>query len=209
MRLLQEQEYYPLGSDTPRTSNARIVAATNRDLRAMMESGRFRQDLFYRLCTHQVTIPPLAARRGDIPLLVEHFVAEAARSINKTIPRVPAELYQYLASYDFPGNVRELKAMAYDSVARHTHGPLSKEGFLHAMGERRPASTAPATEEHPPFLAGSDDRMPTLKEAQEYLIQKALERAQGNQGAAARYLGITRQGLNKILHRTKTSLPPI
>ncbi len=204
LRLLQEQEYFPLGSDTPRKSTARIVAATNRDLRAMVDTGRFRQDLFYRLCIHNVHLPLLAARKGDIPLLLDRFLAEAAESMNKPLPSVAPELYPYLAAYAFPGNIRELKSMVYDAIANHSRGVLGKEYFLRAMGAGRPA--APAATASDDVLATFSDpegRLPTLKEAEEALIGKALERAGGNQGVAARYLGITRQGLNKILNRKK------
>jgi DNA-binding NtrC family response regulator len=206
LRLLQEQEYFQLGSDAPQKTSARIITATNRDLRDMVDNGRFRQDLYYRLCTHQVQIPPLATRKGDIPLLLDRFIAEAAASMHKDTPTTSPELYHYLATYDFPGNVRELKSMVFDAVARHTRGMLAKESFLQAMGNRQPAPSAAAPLSG--IIGDEADRLPTLKEAEETLIQKALERAQGNQGVAARYLGITRQGLNKILNRKKQSASP-
>lgn len=204
LRLLQEQEYFPLGSDTPRKSSARIVAATNRDLAAMVKEGRFRQDLYYRLCTHHVQLPPLSCRKTDIPLLTDHFVSEASTAMNKRTPPIPEELYRYLAAYDFPGNVRELKSMVYDAIARHRNGPLAKESFLQAMGNLSPNNRLSSIETMS-CVKASDDRMPTLKEAEEALIKKALELSGGNQGVAARYLGITRQGLNKILNRQKAS----
>ena len=203
LRLLQEQEYFALGSDLPRKTNARIVAATNRNLRAMVDAGTFRQDLYYRLCTHQIQVPALAARRGDIGILLERFIGEAAESMNKPSPPVSPELHHYIASYEFPGNVRELKSMAYDAIARHTRGVLGKESFLHAMDDR---PVAPATDCVTGLVGGCGDRLPTLKEAEETLVQMALERSCGNQGVAARYLGITRQGLNKMLNRKKTAL---
>ncbi len=206
LRLLQEQEYHPLGSDRAQKSNARIVAATNRELKVMSESGRFRQDLYFRLCTHQIHIPSLSERLEDIPLLLEQFVAEAAASFAKDVPSIPQELCAYLASHDFSGNVRELKAMVFDAVAQHKSGnQLSKECFLKSMGTRTSAS---AQVDCPsvmlPFQVEPTDRIPTLKEAEQLLIRLAMERAGGNQGVAARYLGITRQGLNKMLHRTAT-----
>lgn len=204
LRLLQEQEYYPLGADRPRKSTARVVAATNRELKEMSGSGLFRHDLYFRLCTHQVHIPPLAERLEDIPLLLEQFVLEAAASFDKEAPSIPAELAGYLASYNFPGNIRELKAMVFDAVARHETGKqLSKEYFLKAMGTRTlsPSSPAGSPAAQLPFCVEATHRLPTLKEAEEMLIRLAMERAGGNQGIAARYLGITRQGLNKILNR--------
>ncbi len=203
LRLLQEQEYFPLGSDTPRKSQARIVAATNRDLADRVKEGGFRQDLYFRLCTHQVAIPTLSARRGDIPLLLKSFVAEAATMLGKTAPEVHAELNRYLATYEFPGNVREFKSMVFDAVARHTRGPLGKESFLKAMGRHAPREMSPAVAGLVGVLDEGDVHFPTLKEAEELLIRKALELAGGNQGVAARYLGITRQGLNKFLNRQK------
>lgn len=209
LRLLQEQEYFQLGSDTPQKTTARIIAATNQDLRSLIDAGKFRQDLFYRLCTHQVQVPSLVARKGDIPLLLETFVAEAAASMHRKPPTIPPELPRYLGTYDFPGNVRELKSMAYDAVACHSRGTLAKESFIQAIGGRKlsaPAETALNT--CIDSINDEEDRLPTLKEAEEALIRKALERSGGNQGVAARYLGITRQGLNKILNRKKRSESP-
>lgn len=209
LRLLQEQEYFPLGSDRPRKTTARIVAATNRDLRTMVETGRFRQDLYYRLCTHKVHIPPLSSRKGDIELLLTLFVREAATALHKDPPTLSQELPCYLAAYDFPGNVRELKAMVYDAVAQHSRGVLSKDLFMHAMGSARQSSGMSPPPEMVIRIGNADCRLPTLKEAEEALIRQALERANGNQGVAASYLGITRQGLNKILNRKRTLHSPV
>lgn len=204
LRLLQEQEYFRLGSDTPQRTTARIIAATNRDLRSMADKGIFRQDLYYRLCTHQVHLPALASRKGDLPALLKHFTMEAAASMGKESPACSAELCHYLGTYEFPGNIRELKAMTYDAVAQHTKGMLSKSCFLQAMAAHRPATASLTPDSGISELAADKDgRMPTLKEAEAILIRKALELADGNQGVAARYLGITRQGLNKIIHRRK------
>jgi len=168
-----------------------------------VKAGSFRQDLYYRLCTHQIDIPPLAARRGDIPLLLSSFVADAASQLGKQEPRIHPDVSHYLAAYEFPGNVREFKAMVFDAVARHTRGPLGKESFLHAMGRRIPPVGRPGAADLAGMLVDGEDHFPTLKEAEELLIRRALELARGNQGVAARHLGITRQGLNKMLNRQK------
>lgn len=209
LRLLQEGEYYPLGSDHPRKTNARIVLATHRDLKEMVAKETFRQDLYYRLFAHQLVIPPLRERPGDIPILLEHFLQEAATALNKKKPTHPPELAGYLTSYRFPGNIRELRAMVFEAVARHTQGVLSMETFLTAIG------TAPR---HIPDSATSDDgtptitlrdatgeRMPTLKEAEECLVSQAMRLARNNQGIAAGYLGINRSALNKKLVKQKNS----
>lgn len=208
LRLLQEGEYYPLGSDTPYKTDARIIVASHRNLRAMAEEGRFRKDLYYRLATHQVVIPPLKERHGDMRLLLDQFLEEAAAEMAKKKPTPPPELCSYLESYHFPGNIRELKAMVFDAVAQHAHGILSMGSFLKAIGRER--------ESLPPVVKGNGatvvirdevgERVPTLKEAEEALIADALGRARGNQGIAAGYLGITRHALNKKLIRRKDNI---
>ncbi len=198
LRLLQEGEYFPLGSDVARTSQVRVVVATHRDLNELQRQGLFRADLYYRLKTHQVNLPPVRERREDIPLLLAHLLAEASASLKKEPPTPPPELVAYLQSYHFPGNVRELKAMVYDAVAQHGRGVLSMESFISAMGAQSlPVSAAVG----PVQLQYPDGRIPTLKEAEESLISQALALSCGNQGVAARYLGITRQALNKRLNR--------
>lgn len=200
LRLLQEHEYYPLGSDTPRRSDARIVLATNCDLQEMMGSGTFRRDLYYRLSAHRVTLPPLRERREDIPLLVDHFLERAAAALHKKRPTLPSELFTYLSAYPFPGNIRELQALVSDAVARHQHGVLSLESFKAVVAV--PHSSPPAdVPRQIAEIAGASDRLPTLKEAEDALIAEALRLAGGNQGVAASYLGITRQALNKRLIR--------
>lgn len=203
LRLLQEQEYYPLGADTPRACSARIVAATNRDLEQLMEGDVFRRDLYYRLCSHTVKIPPLRERKEDIPLLVDHFLGEAAAVFGKRKPTPPDALYSYLSAYDFPGNIRELQAMVYDAVARHDRKMLAIDSFIEATGNGRSRSAHCASATLAVLKAGfsTGERMPTLREAEEALISHALALAGDNQGVAALHLGISRQALNKRLIR--------
>ncbi|WP_298273187.1 sigma-54 dependent transcriptional regulator [Geobacter sp.] len=201
LRLLQEGEYYPLGSDVIRRSDARIVVATNQNLRQFMAEGKFRKDLYFRLSAHQVDVPPLRERKKDIPLLLDHFLAEAAATFNKKKPAVPPELVSYLSVYHFPGNIRELRAMAYDAMARHERGVLSMSVFRNQIGHQAHfEESSPATPEFN-WPKGPSGRFPTLKEAENYLIEEALARAKGNQGAAASFLGISRQALNQRLAR--------
>ncbi len=205
LRLLQEQEYYPVGSDIPMVSDARIIAATNRDLGKMTGEGKFRNDLYFRLCAHQVNIPPLRERLEDIPVLLEHFLDEAAATFKKKIPTCPPELRTLLSTYDFPGNVREMKAIVFDAVARHGSGVLSMERFREVMGNRpmldcagsQPAKAAVEG------LRTALQRLPTVAEVEEYLIDEAMKMANGNQGIAASLIGFTRQTLNKRLKKKK------
>ncbi len=197
LRLLQEEEYFPLGSDRPKRLKARIIVATHRDLAAREASGGFRRDLYYRLRTHQIHVPPLRERMDDVPLLVEHFLAEAARTLGKKKPTPPPELFQLLATYRFPGNVRELKAMIFDAVSVHRGGVLSLDTFIRAIG---PVS-GKALNVPPPqkSLFAGVDRLPTFAEAAELLVVEAMTRSKGNQTIAARLLGISQPALSKRL----------
>jgi DNA-binding NtrC family response regulator len=201
LRLLQEQEYYPVGSDIPLVSDARIVAATNRDLREMTMSKSFRNDLYFRLCSHQVMIPPLRERREDIPVLLDFFFRAAAQIFRKTTPSYPPELVTLLSSYDFPGNIREMKSMVFDAVARHVTGVLSMERFREVIGNMPPPSGQDSllSQRLNDWLIQSDGRFPRLREVEELLIDEAMKLAKGNQGIAASLLGFTRQTLNKRL----------
>ena len=125
LRLVQDGDYLPLGLDNPRHANARIVTATNLDLRSLQDSGKFRKDLFYRLRTHHIHIPPLRERMDDIPILVDHFLEEASHAVDKKKPTPPKELFTLLGIYDFPGNIRELQGMVFDAVSNHSSKILS------------------------------------------------------------------------------------
>jgi transcriptional regulator with PAS, ATPase and Fis domain len=195
LRLLQEGEYFPLGSDRPGRLRARVVAATHR------EASRLRQDLYYRLRAYHVRIPPLRERLGDLPLLVDHFLALAADDLGKPKPTVPPELYVYLAGHAFPGNVRELRSMVFDSVARHESGVMSLASFLEQLG---------MTEEEPPAPVeeGAEGLrfpypLPSLRHIEESAVREALERVQGNQSAAARMLGVSRPTIARHLTRIR------
>jgi DNA-binding NtrC family response regulator len=199
LRLLQEGEYFPLGSDLPKRLKARIIVATHQNLSAKEGAGAFRRDLYYRLRTHQAQIPPLRDRRGDIPLLLDHFLAEAARTLGKKKPTPPKGLAQFLATYSFPGNVRELKAMVYDAVSMHRDRMLAMDAFVKAVESSRKESglTMASPPKQNPF-AGFDE-LPTFSEAAAFLVAEALDRANGNQTLAARLLGISQPALNKRL----------
>ncbi|WP_020405949.1 sigma-54-dependent transcriptional regulator [Hahella ganghwensis] len=199
LRLLQEGEFFPLGSDTPRYCQARIIAATHQDLAARLESRQFRTDLYYRLRTHQVDIPPLRLRKDDIPLLFRHYVKEAAENMSKPAPRIPRELLVLLANYHFPGNVRELRALAYDAVSRHKSKVLSMKSFRHLVDGKAPAN-------HLSFLDNKihfnpEQPLPSLQEVGDLLVLEAMHRTEGNQTLASRMLGISQPALSKRLKK--------
>lgn len=197
LRLIEQRLYYPLGADLTRSSDALIVAATNRDLEAACAAGTFRQDLFYRLETHRIRLPPLRDRTGDIPLLVECFVQRAAEKFQRSAPVVPPELYELLHTYDFPGNVRELESMVYDAVGRAAGRTLALESFKARVFKE--SSQPRVVRSLVGGLYASLPSLPTLREASEELVREALSRSGGNQGVAAGLLGLSRTALNRRL----------
>ncbi|HTP12633.1 MAG TPA: sigma-54 dependent transcriptional regulator [Bacteroidota bacterium] len=202
LRLLQEREYYPLGTDRPRPTTARFVFATN--LNIAKGEGRFRKDLLYRLKPHHIHIPPLRERVGDLPALVDYFLDKACRAVGKIPPTIPKELLPLLRSYHFPGNIRELEGLIFDAVVRHRSRVLSLASFRRAIGE---AGTPFADERSGPGTNGTENpfaswqTLPTLKEASNLLIEEALHRSDGNQVIAARLMGLTRTTLSHRLNK--------
>jgi DNA-binding NtrC family response regulator len=194
LRFLQEQKYYPMGSDTLHDSDARIIVSTNKDLHSLAEKGLFRKDLFYRLCTHQIFLPPLRDRIEDVPLLLEHFIEDAAKLLGKQTPVPSSELLILLPQLSYPGNVRELKAMVTDAVARHESGLLTIHHFKGLSGNNKPK---PISSKKCDFIGAFHGGFPTLREIEKFMIGKAMEASSGNKSAAANLLGITRQALNK------------
>lgn len=204
LRILNDGEYFPLGSDKPKRLQARVIVATNQDLSAKMAVGQFRKDLYYRLQTHKVDIPPLCERKEDLPLLVDHFLENVAKDLGKKKPTAPKELVPLLETYSFPGNIRELRSMIYDAVSQHRSGILSLDSFLKAMGGQKPFSVAVgravADEDN---IYSRVNKLPTFNRALQLLVEEAMKRAKGNQSLAARLLGISQSALNKRLKRTE------
>ena len=205
LRLLQDGSFLPLGSDVAKRSDARILVATNQDIDASQAAGRFRTDLYYRLCGHRINVPPLRERKEDLPVLVAHFLKAAAKTFDKPIPTPPGELVTLLATYHFPGNVRELEALVFDAVASHQSGKLSMEVFKARIAPQRDPveSSATASVADQKGLISFTDQLPTLKQSEQLLIDEALRRADNNQSIAALSLGISRQALNKRLRKNK------
>lgn len=198
LRLLQEKEYYPLGSDKVKRSDCRVVCSTHRPLEELVQTGTFRNDLYFRLRTHRVHIPPLRDRLDDLPLLIDHFVSRAAESMGKEPPPVPIDIVQHLAPYDFPGNVRELRAMIYDAVGSGDFGPLKH--IPRQSGRPAPArsGTGPGDAPTDPLEQVRADfsrcrQLPTLEQLGRIAMKEAVKRTGGNVSEAARILGVHRQ----------------
>jgi DNA-binding NtrC family response regulator len=207
LRLLEEHLFYPLGSDVPEYSNARIIASTNRDLKKHIFEEKFREDLFFRLNVYHIHVPPLRERYEDLPLLLEHFLEDAAKTLKKKRPSYPQELITFLSNYGFPGNVRELKAMSYNAVAHHKKGVLPIDifrSFIKEQGLFSKSRFLPLPQDIDTIFK-TKGKLPTIKEAEEFLISEAMKQAKGNQGIAASLLGLTRHALNKRLTRQSRS----
>jgi len=198
LRLLQEGEYYPLGSDTLKITNTRIIVATNCLLEQKISTGEFRNDLYYRLCAHHIHLPPLRERRNDIMVLTEYFVREAASNFGVRTPIIPPDVLDQLSKYNFPGNIRELKGLISRASA------LSSDGVLSLPKLKQNQAVSPLPTYNPSdiiVLSRMHGRFPTLQEAEFCLIREALHSSGGNQRTAALMLGISKQALNKRLQR--------
>jgi DNA-binding NtrC family response regulator len=198
LRLLQEQEYYRMGSDRVRKCTARIIAASNRNFDEMRSNGDFRNDLYYRLCGYHIHIPALRERPEDIPLLLGHFVEETARELGKTPPIIPQNVLQALQEYKFTGNVRELINMVKNAVTLSTSQFLSFDDFLiTAIG---PSHCMLRVIKDKPFrLQAAFKAFPNLEDVERLMVEEALHASNGNRRMAARILGISRTTLLKKL----------
>ena len=184
LRVLQEHTFERLGSSRTLRTNVRLVAATNRDLLAMVQQHTFREDLYYRLHIFPLTVPPLRERRDDIPLLVRHFAQQYAHQMHKRIAPIPAEAMAELVHYDWPGNVRELQNVIERAVILSSHGVLWPQVPVRSPEARSAAPVSPRSE--------------TLDDAMRAHILDALHATNwvvaGPHGAAAR-LGMKRTTL--------------
>ena len=210
LRLFEGGGFLPLGEDSPTTSNARMVLATNREIQYLRNSDYFRTDLYHRLKSYHIHLPPLRERMGDIPMLVVHFLDRAAKTMGKKTPAPPQELFDLLGAYSFPGNVRELKGMVTNAVSRHKGGKLSTESFRQDIDEQSIVSSdgtmfqTIGLAEELSMLSILPDLKESLKEVEQMIISEALKRADGNQTIAAHLLNMSRHALNKRLIRAQT-----
>jgi DNA-binding NtrC family response regulator len=206
LRLLQEREFFAGGSDEMRHSTARVVVATNRDLKQRVEEGRFREDLYYRLRLHCMEIPPLRKRPEDIPLLLQHFTRKAAAELGRDAPEIAPEVTILLRSYSFPGNVREMESLVFEAVSHATSGRLSASAFPTVIGAESRGQSLLADVSSAAHMGGilTDlDPLPTIKDAQGALIAEALRRTGDNQTVSAAILGISRQTLNRLVGKRR------
>lgn len=196
LRVLQEREVLRIGGTRPVKCDVRILAATNRDITEAVRDGSFREDLYFRLNVVNLHIPPLAERRGDIPLLAQHFLRKYANRMGKPVTRIARDVMTVLAEYPFPGNVRELEN-------------LIERGTALAQGDTIEVEHLPESLQKAGVLAVQKvaGRLPTLEEQEQRYISRVLEEVKGNQTAAAQILGINRASLWRKLRAMQAAVP--
>jgi DNA-binding NtrC family response regulator len=185
LRVLQEREFYPVGADRPERTEARVIAATHRDLEALVERGDFRQDLYYRLRVMEITVPPLRERMADLPMLARHLLHRACEALHRREPVLSEDALAVLARYDWPGNVRELEncltralVLASGNVIRAAHILLAPAGGSAEAGH-----------------------VATLDEVERNHVERVLALAGGQKAQASRMLGISRPRLDRLLRK--------
>ncbi|MBI3635564.1 MAG: sigma-54-dependent Fis family transcriptional regulator [Candidatus Rokubacteria bacterium] len=189
LRVLEERRFRRVGGTKDIAVDIRIMAATNKELRAAVDAGTFRKDLYYRLQVVTITIPPLRERRDDVPLLARHFLEHFSREFKKRLPRVSADAERLLTQYDWPGNVRELRNVIERAMIL-IEGPQLTPADLPPEIALQPAS---AEREVPRFTLPSSGVV--LEDVERDFVRQALELTHGNQTRAARVLGLTRDEL--------------
>ncbi|MEJ5357309.1 MAG: sigma 54-interacting transcriptional regulator [Desulfobacterales bacterium] len=194
LRVLQERTYEPLGSGKPVPTNARVIAATHRDLGRLVREEKFREDLYFRVNVFRIALPPLAERRGDIPLLVEHFIERFNRLRGRAVAGLSREAMEALLHHDWPGNVREL-----ENAIEHAFVLCRDDTIgLEDLPEHLRSSPPPCR----PASSGN------LREIERAAILQALERHGGRKLAAARELGIDKNTLRRKMIRLGLRPPP-
>jgi transcriptional regulator with PAS, ATPase and Fis domain len=184
LRFLQEREIRPVGASRAKSVDVRVVAATNRDLRKMVEEGKFREDLWFRLDVVRISMPPLRERRGDVPLLAQRFLVLYNSRYNRDA-KVTQSGMKTLDTYTWPGNVRQLQHMMERLVILAPQGKIDEEAVRNAIEDMEPRE-------------GPGD---TLAEAKAEQIRRVLAATGGNKSRAAKVLGIERKTLYRMLER--------
>ncbi|GAB0056169.1 Transcriptional regulatory protein ZraR [Candidatus Magnetaquicoccaceae bacterium FCR-1] len=199
LRVIQEKELLRLGSTRPVSVDVRFMAASNRDVRAAVEAGQFRRDLYYRLNVIEFHLPPLSCRLGDLPLLAQHFIDKHAKALQRSVTGISRTALERLSGHPFHGNIRELENMILRAVA-------------FAPGDQVEVSDLPTLEKSAPvgmFASLQEGAYPSLEQMERDYILWVCEQLQGNQGEAARVLGMDRVSLWRRLKKIHGRSEPV
>jgi two-component system response regulator GlrR len=191
LRFLQDQQYRPLGGEREQRTDARIIAASNAQLTRLVEEGRFRIDLLYRLKLMHIVLPPLRDRKGDVPLLSEHFVQIGSARFGRPVRQVSAETLSWFEQYSWPGNVRELEYTIY-------HGLLLSDGATISIPPPSSLGGAAATTELPTYRLAKEQAIAAFEHA---YLARVINESRGNVSVAARLAGTERRHLGRLLKK--------
>ncbi|MDX1579283.1 MAG: sigma 54-interacting transcriptional regulator, partial [Gemmatimonadota bacterium] len=190
LRVLQEHEFYPVGAERAERTEARVIAATHRDLERMLAAGTFREDLYYRLRVVEIGVPPLRERMNDLPLLAEHFIGKASEAAGRDPPVLSSEALDRLLGHTWPGNVRELQNCLARAVVTATGEVIRPEDIeLIERGDAEPAADM------------------TLDEAERRHVMRVLEATGGHKSRTAAILEISRPRLDRLIKKYDIELP--
>jgi DNA-binding NtrC family response regulator len=188
LRILEDGEFYPVGTELPERTEARVITATHRDLEDMVREGRFREDLYYRLRVVEIVLPPLRDRPEDLPLLARHLVKKASAKLHRAEPTLPDSTIEVLLRHDWPGNVRELENCLTRAVALATGGVIRPEHL--GLAQETGASLRP---------------FKTLEETERGEVRRVLAATGGNKTRAAEILGISKPRLYRLIDKYELS----
>lgn len=206
LRFLQEGEVKPLGSEKTRKANVRILAASNRPIKELVEAGTFRKDLYYRLRGFELTIPPLRERVEDIPVLAEYFSRKFSELMNRRVAGITVQVMRHLQAYPFPGNVRELETEVHRMVSLVGNGEfLSTEHLSEDLAKVVPPD---ARVKEMNLINGAGTLKQKVERLEAQVVTQALLRHRWNQSKVAKELGLSRVGLANKIRRYKLAAAP-
>ncbi len=205
LRVLQEGEFFRVGSTVPRKANIRVVAATNKDLEVEVRAGRFRQDLYYRLSTIAIHLPPLRDRKMDIPPIAHALLQSAMRSLNKQVEGFTEEALQCMQAYHWPGNVRELQNEIQHMLVMSNDRLLGADLLSPRVLQATPREQESENELLTPLEGSLKERIESIEAR---ILRESLIRHRWNKSQAARDLGLSRVGLRSKLERYGLEQPP-
>lgn len=201
LRFLQEKEFQRVGGEKPIHSNARIIAATHRDLAEMVKEGKFREDLYYRLNVAAINIPPLRKRGEDIPLIIEHILKKINKDLGKNINKVEKHALARMTAYPWPGNVRELENVL-TRAAMYSQGEAILDSAIAVLIDNREATGTPGE------MTGMETKAPAPNRTERDIILGALEESRWHYGRTCKSLGISRPTLKKKMERCNIPSKP-
>jgi two-component system response regulator HydG len=201
LRAVQEHEIVPVGSETPIGVDVRVIAATHRDLPELVRQGRFREDLYYRLNVVTLTLPPLRARRQDVPLLIDHFLRELVARHGRGPVAVDPEAQRRLLAYDWPGNIRELQNVLERAMLLAEQDVIGPEHLPPDVRAPLGGSAAPAAAPTAGGEAPDPSPLRSLEEVDRDHVLRVLTAMRGNRDETSRVLGISRRTLSRMIQR--------